>query len=176
MEHYNKNIQLHKKVIKNVFNHTKLGMKTLVFGLGFDSKMWFSLNSNTYFIEDNQKYIDINKDIPIENIIKYEYKTKVKHSQNMTDEEIQKFVVPDKLMKLAPFDIIIIDGPNGYNKEKPGRLIPYYWSSVFLSKVGTFVFLDDVKRPLEEYLVEKYFSKNKKKYFKFRKGSCRIKI
>ena len=176
MEHYTPKIQLHKKVIRSVIKHTKEGMKTLVFGLGYDSKMWYALNPNTYFIEDNQTYIDMNKDIPEENIIKYKYNTKVKLTRDLTDDEIAKFTVPEKLMKLAPFDIIIIDGPNGYNKEKPGRLIPYYWSAKLLSKPGSFIFLDDVKRPLEEYLVAKYFSKNKKKYFKFRKGSCRVKI
>ena len=176
MEYYNKNIQLHKKVIEKVFECTKPGMKTLVFGLGYDSKMWYKLNPNTYFVEDNQKYIDLNKDIPKEKIIKYKYLTKVKNSKMLKDEVIKMFVLPETLKKEGPFDIIIIDGPNGFHKEKPGRLIPYYWASSLLSKPGTCIFLDDVKRQLEDYLVKKYFSNKEKQYFDFRGGSYLVKI
>lgn len=34
----------------------------LVFGLGYDSKMWYEgTNKNTYFVENNEKYIELNK-------------------------------------------------------------------------------------------------------------------
>lgn len=52
MEYYNDKIQLDKLVIKDVFDNIKPNTKMLVFGLGFDSKMWCEgTNKNTFFIK-----------------------------------------------------------------------------------------------------------------------------
>ena len=172
MQYYNKNIQLHKNVINDVFSNIKVNTKMLVFGLGYDSKMWYEgNNSNTFFIEDKEKYIELNKkDIPNDNIIEYNYKTLCKNSKNLTDDEIKKFIIPEKLLKLAPFDIIIIDGPEGYNDEKPGRLIPCYWTTL-LSKKGTIIYVDDSNRPLEDFCIKKYFNTYVKENF-IERGKC----
>lgn len=61
------------------------------------------------------------------NIIQCDYETLVENSFNLTDNDIMKYELNNKLKKLAPFDIIIIDGPEGYNNKTPGRLIPCYW-------------------------------------------------
>lgn len=65
-------------------------------------------------------------------------------------------------MKEAPFDIIIIDGPEGYSSEKPGRLLPCYWSTI-LSKPGTVIYVDDANRTLEAYCIETYFKSYKRR-------------
>lgn len=41
MNFYNSNIQLDKKVINDVFSNITPDTKMLVFGLGYDSKMWY---------------------------------------------------------------------------------------------------------------------------------------
>ena len=51
MEYYNKNIQISKEVIEDIFSNFADETKMLVFGLGYDSKMWYNGNKNTYFIE-----------------------------------------------------------------------------------------------------------------------------
>jgi hypothetical protein len=166
MEFYNSKIQLDKKVIDDVFTNFKSDTKLLVFGLGYDSKMWYNGNNkNTYFVENKKEYIDLNiDDIPISNIIEYQYDTSVKNSFNLKDNEIVKYKLNDKLISLGPFDIIIIDGPEGYDDNKPGRLIPCYWSTL-LSKKGTIIYIDDSNRKLENYCVNKYFSDKEKEYF-----------
>ena len=166
MEFYNSNIQLDKKVIDDVFSNFKKDTKLLVFGLGYDSKMWYEGNNkNTYFVENKKEYIDLNKnDIPVDNIIKYEYDTLVETSFNLTDNDINKYELDNKLKKLAPFDIIIIDGPEGYRNDRPGRLIPCYWSTL-LSKKGTIIYIDDANRNLENYCINKYFSNKETTYF-----------
>ena len=75
MEYYNSKIQIHKNVIQDVFTHIKPDTKMLGFGLGYDSKMWYEGNNkNTYFVENKDEYINLNKnDIPLNNIIKYNY-------------------------------------------------------------------------------------------------------
>ena len=159
MEFYNKNILLNKKIIDDVFSNFKNNPKMLVFGLGYDSRMWYEGNNkNTFFVEDKQKFIDLNtKYISIDNIIKYKYNTTVNKSLSLSDDNIMKFELIDKLKQLGPFDIIIVDGPEGYNNDKPGRLIQCYWATL-LSKKGTIIYIDDTNRNLENYCIKKYFA------------------
>ncbi len=158
MDHYNSHIQLDKKVIADVFANIRSDTKMLVFGLGYDSKMWYEGNQKrTMFIENKDEYIQLNiNDIAASNIVKYDYKTTCASSCKMTDSEIEKFAVPERLLEAGPFDIILIDGPEGYTPEKPGRLLPCYWSTL-LSKPGTIIYVDDANRPLETYCIQKYF-------------------
>ena len=88
MEYYNSKIQLHKNVINDIFVNIKPNNKMLVFGLGYDSKMWYEGNNkNTFFIENKDEYIQLNiKNIPSENIIKYDYKTTCSTSTKLTDK------------------------------------------------------------------------------------------
>jgi len=87
----------------------------LVFGLGYDSKLWYHLtNKNTYFIENNKYYIDMNKDIS-QNIIYYEYDNNitVKNSFSIENEILDNIHIPNKILENAPYDIIFIDSPTG---------------------------------------------------------------
>jgi len=91
MQYYRKEIQIHKNVISDVFSNFKPDIKMLVFGLGYDSKMWYEGNNkNTYFVENNDSYIKLNeKDIPSKNIIKYNYVgITCQNSTTLTDEQI----------------------------------------------------------------------------------------
>lgn len=172
--HYNKKIQTSLKVIKDVANNSK-NKKMLVFGLGYDSDLWFNLtNKNTFFIEDNDDYIKINKNIPSEYIAKYFYNTKVKNSYKLTDDDLNKYKVPEKILKNAPFDIIYVDGPNGFSSDKPGRVIPYWWSKNKLSKKGTIIYGDDFGRKLESYCIHKFFKDDKKKQIDENIPCCKI--
>ena len=74
MDHYNSKIQIHKNVIDDVFQQFTEKTKMLVFGLGYDSRMWYEGNyKNTFFVENKDEYIELNmKNIPQENIIKYD--------------------------------------------------------------------------------------------------------
>ena len=138
--------------------------------------MWYEGNSkNTFFIENNDYYIHLNKDIPSNNIIKYNYKTTCSESMKLDDNKILDFEIPDKIVNEAPFDIIIIDGPEGYKSDKPGRLIPCYWSTM-LSKPGTIIYVDDSSRPLEKLCIQKYFKDYPKKVFNQRNGCTKIYI
>jgi hypothetical protein len=177
MEYYNSNIQIDKDVISDIFKEIKPDTKMLVFGLGYDSKMWYEGNNkNTFFVENNDKYIDLNiKFIPPNNIIKYNYKTTCSSSINLNDNQIENFIIPERIINEAPFDIIIIDGPEGFSAEKPGRLIPCYWSTK-LSKSETVIYIDDANRPLEKYCIQKYFKDYKKTEFNKRDKCVKIHI
>ena len=177
MQYYNSNIQLDKDVIKDIFNQFKPNTKMLVFGLGYDSKMWYEGNNkNTFFIENNDEYIKLNiNHIPSENIIKYDYEITCSSSFNLTDNKIKEFRIPEKILNEAPFDIIIIDGPEGFSLTKPGRLIPCYWSTL-LSKPGSIIYIDDAKRKLENFCIQKYFKHHYKEEFDKRQKCVKIYI
>lgn len=171
-KYYNNSIQIHKNVINDIIDQCfNKNLKILVFGLGYDSDLWYNLtNKNTFFIENDQKYIDLNKKIPKENIIKYNYKTTVQDSFNMPIQNIESYIVPDELLQLAPFDIIIIDGPPGYTDNLPGRLLPIYWSKYYLSKTGTIIYVDDSKRKLESHCIKGFLIDHQIQHFPERSG------
>jgi hypothetical protein len=97
----------------------------------------------------------------------------MKDSFKMSDNDIKKYIIPEKIKKLGPFDIIIIDGPEGWNENKPGRLISYYWASQ-LSKKGTIIYGDDSSRKLENYCINKFFKNKEKILFTERFGCTKI--
>jgi hypothetical protein len=175
MEFYRNEIQIDKKVINDIFQNYTPTTRMLVFGLGYDSKMWYNRNKDTYFIENNDKFINLNrKDIPPENIIKYDYKNiNVNSSFNLNDDAISEYNIPEKIKNLAPFDIILIDGPEGCHRTAPGRLIPCYWTTL-LSKPGTIIYIDDSSRKLETFCINKFFKHNKKEVFEERLHCTKI--
>ena len=172
---YSNKIQLAKEVIYDIKKNNMSNDNVLVFGLGYDSKMWFHQNNKTYFIENNDEYIKLNKDvIPEENIIKYDYKNlTVKNSYNMNLDDMNLYKIPTKILQLAPFKIILIDGPPGYNDEQPGRLIPIYWTR-YLSNENTLIYVDDSSRKLETYAINKFFNNNPKTIFNSRLKCTKI--
>lgn len=173
MEYYNDNIQIDKNVITDVFKNIQTNTRMLVFGLGYDSKMWYEgTNKNTFFVEDKDEYIELNKDdIPLPNIIRYDYKNiTCESSANKTAEDLESYKMPEKLLLYAPYDIILIDGPEGWTPLKPGRLIPCFWSRS-LSKPGTLIYVDDSKRTVENYAINRFFPHEHKDVFPER-GCC----
>jgi hypothetical protein len=176
-KYYDKRIQTDKTIINDISNEVYgKNKKMLVFGLGYDSNLWYNLtNKNTIFVENNEEYIQKNKGITKNNIVKYDYNgITVKTSLNMTDEKIDTFTIPEEIIKNAPYDIIYIDGPNGYLPDKPGRLLPIYWTKTFLSKPGSLVYIDDCKRPLENECINKYFNNYQMTMFNVRDGCMKI--
>jgi hypothetical protein len=54
--------------------------------------------------------------------------------------------------------VVLIDAPIGYALSSPGRLLPTFWTVNNLTKSGSRIYLHDVNRGLERYLVKKYFN------------------
>jgi hypothetical protein len=154
IKYYNKNIEIDKNVIDDIYNLKK--EKALIFGLGNDSKMWYNMFKEVYFIENLEEWIN-KSDIPKENIIKYEYNNiTVKSSFNINLDNLEKlFPIPDKIKEIKDIDIIIIDSPKGGCDENPGRLIPIFWTSKYLASKKTIVYIDDSNRKLEKYSIDK---------------------
>ena len=158
----NQNIQLDINVINDIVHEIRENekCKVLVFGLGYDSQLWYNECKNTIFIEHDEKWIHLNSSIPKENIVHYAYNgINVRNSLENFDNImfLESFILPNQLVN-KKFDIILIDGPPGYNLDTPGRLLPLYWSFKYFGiKRKTKIYVADIKRSLEQNTVKYYY-------------------
>ena len=134
------------------------------------------MTDKLFFVEDNEEYIN-NSPIDISKIVYHKYRDiSVDSSFELSKEQIEKYEVPDEILKNSPYDVIYIDAPSGCCNICPGRLLPIYWSKYYLSKPGTIIFIDDSNRKLESYCISKFFPNEKKENFTIRDGFCKITI
>ena len=119
--------------------------------------------------------IDENKLLPKEAIAIYNFNNiTIKNSYNLSDTDLNKFTVPQKILSEKPFDIIIIDGPIGLYETDPGKLLPMFWSLKYLSKSGTIIYITSSNNELEKYGIERFFKNNIVEYFPERNKVTKI--
>ncbi|XP_021752572.1 glucuronoxylan 4-O-methyltransferase 3-like [Chenopodium quinoa] len=145
----------------------------LVFGLGYDSPMWASLNhgGRTVFLEENEGWIrQIKEKFPTLESYLATYDTKVRHSDTLLTsakeaEECSSVVDPREskcnlALKGLPkeiyeveWDLIMVDAPTGYHDEAPGRMSAIYTAGLMgrnREEGETDVFVHDVDRVVED--------------------------
>jgi uncharacterized protein (TIGR01627 family) len=154
----------------------------LVFGLGFDSLMWTSLNPHgtTLFLEEDPKWVQtIVKKAPTLNAHTVQYRTQLQEANSLLKTYRSEPVCsPSKAYlrgnykcKLAltglpdevydkEWDLIMIDAPRGYFPEAPGRMAAIF-SAVVMARGRkgsgvTHVFLHDVDRKVEKMFAEEF--------------------
>jgi hypothetical protein len=134
----------------------------LVYGLGNDSFLYHFLNKNgyTFFIENDKEWINkIGKKYSYLNYGYFNFPTTVENSlKTKFNSDVKTPYIKDK-----EWDIIIIDGPPGYEKNKPGREIPIKEAAEYFnsSSKSVDVFIHDVNRVLESSACNKFFKNNK---------------
>lgn len=133
----------------------------LVFGVGNDSPMWNQINCNgrTVFVEDDKDWIKTVLDnFPSLEIYHVEYHTSTNYAAEYFSHPVALSI--DASVDAECFDVILIDGPKGYAPESPGRMIPAYYSSKRAKecKTPTAIFLHDSERPVEQTIIERFFS------------------
>tara|TARA_Y100000591_G_scaffold37250_1_gene27488 strand:- start:100 stop:657 length:558 start_codon:yes stop_codon:yes gene_type:complete len=174
----NTKIQLHAYVLKDIIEEINENTRLLVWGLGYDSELWWNVtNKNTYFIESEDEYINMNTFIPDTHIIKYTYPSMSVIKSLTQPDKVETTKIPESIKNLGLFDVIIVDGPNGNSNSSPGRQLPIYWSINHLSKPNTLIYMDDTNRKLETLCIKRYCkSENIVKRFHHRKGSIKYKV
>ena len=176
--YYVSEIQLAGEVVGDILCELSGNMKMLVFGLGHDSPLWFhATKGNICFVEHDRTYIELNRMVvPMATIIHHTYEgITVSNGRCLKDSEIESFVPPAELLKEAPFDLILIDGPPGWKPHHPGRLLPIHWSSRHLAQSGSIFYIDDCTRDLESWAITKYFRQDEfVKIFPQREGTVKI--
>ncbi|KAE8724547.1 Glucuronoxylan 4-O-methyltransferase 3 [Hibiscus syriacus] len=154
----------------------------LVFGLGYDSLMWTSINpnGNTIFLEEDPKWVQtVLKDAPSLHAHPVKYRTQLKEANALLSHyRSEKNCFPSKAYlrgnrkcKLAltgfpdefydtEWDLIMIDAPRGYFPTAPGRMAAIFSAAVMArNRKGpgmTHVFLHDVDRKVEKTFAEEF--------------------
>ncbi|KAL1212471.1 Glucuronoxylan 4-O-methyltransferase 2 [Cardamine amara subsp. amara] len=164
-------ISITKKVLKK-----KSPCNFLVFGLGYDSLMWATLNhgGRTIFLEEDESWINqIIGKFPSLEAYHVRYKTKLRDADALMaserDREECRRVSTDlrvsecelalkelpEVVYETEWDLIMVDAPTGFNEETPGRMGAIYTAGMFARRrkeVGgkTDVFVHDVDRKVED--------------------------
>ena len=154
----------------------------LVFGLGFDSLMWTSLNPHgtTLFLEEDPKWVQtIVEKAPTLNAHTVQYRTQLQEADSLLKtyrseplcSPTKAYLRGNDKCKLAltglpdevydkEWDLIMIDAPRGYFPEAPGRMAAIF-SAVVMARGRkgsgvTHVFLHDVDRRVEKMFAEEF--------------------
>lgn len=161
----------------------------LVYGLGFDSLMWSSLNprGKTIFLEEDPKWVQtVLKDAPTLKAYTVNYRTQLKEADELLASYKKEpncwpsnaFLRGNDKCKLAltglpdefyetEWDMIMIDAPRGYFPEAPGRMAAVFSAAVMArNRKGsgvTHVYLHDVNRRVEKTYGEEFLCR---KYLK----------
>ncbi|CAI9777925.1 unnamed protein product [Fraxinus pennsylvanica] len=144
----------------------------LVFGLGFDSLMWASLNhrGRTVFLEDNKNWTKmVKKQVPSLEIYDVSYNTDIKQADELLyagkSEECKDVVDPrsskcplaiknfPRIVYETEWDVIMVDAPVGSYNKGPGRMNTIYTVGLLAKNKEdgeTDVFVHDIERKVED--------------------------
>jgi len=120
--------------------------RLLVFGCGADSELWRLLNIGgiTWFVEHDPKWASRAREVGCD-VIEVEYPTGRAVSVDMPP--------PPAIME-QQWDTVIIDAPQGFDHNTPGREIPIQWIASLDSQ--PIVILHDYERPWERACADAY--------------------
>lgn len=171
----------------------KAPLNFLVFGLGYDSMMWNSLNphGNTLFLEEDPKWVQhVLKDAPTLKAHAVQYRTQLFEADHLLSTyksepncraskayirgniecKLALTGLPDEVYDIE-WDMIMIDAPRGYFREAPGRMGAIFSAAVMArQRKGsgvTHVFLHDVDRRVEKVFAKEFLCR---KYLKHSVG------
>jgi glucuronoxylan 4-O-methyltransferase len=130
----------------------------LVFGLGNDSTCWLRINrgGKTVFVEDDTVWF--RKVIPHGQKIKahlVNYGTLIGQWKELLDSPRRLEMALPEEIENERWDVILVDGPAGWNDESPGRMKSIYHSSR-LAGNSTDVFVHDCDREVEQIYCDRF--------------------
>ncbi len=142
------------EIVKNI----KAPANLLVFGVGNDSAFWHSVNKGgrTVFLEGKKMWFDdICARYPFLEVYRMRYDTNRAEWKDLLDKPDQlTFEMPLEIRDVV-WDVIIVDGPTGYDDSTPGRMKSIYMASKLI-KSGGDVFVHDTEREVENEYCKKY--------------------
>ena len=151
-------IQMHANEIFFVARAIRPPANFLIFGLWNDSPFWFRLNQRgrTVFVEDQEEWFDkIRAENPFLEAYLIKYGTTLSEASQLIE-------CPDRLAMDLPsqirrteWDVILIDGPAGYEDNTPGRMKSIYESSRLIKQGGS-IFVHDQEREVEREYGDRY--------------------
>ncbi len=130
----------------------------LVFGVGRDTSYWMDVNKGgrTTFLEDNEKWFErIKKANSGLEVYFVNYGTKRRQWKKLLSEEKDLMMDLPEAVKKTEWDVVLVDGPQGFHRYTPGRMKSIYMSRI-LAKKGGDIFVHDCDRKIERVYCDKY--------------------
>lgn len=134
----------------------------LVFGVGRDSRLWIEANSGgrTVFLEDSIRWIvDVKLAVPEIDVWPVRYNTRRRQWRELLEANGERLS-----LGLPPavtderWNVILVDGPTGFNDDCPGRMKSLYTASRLAHEAGgADVVVHDCDRPVERAFCERFF-------------------
>ena len=133
------------RMIVGVVAQHRFAARFLIHGCGFDSRFWHTLNAHgrTLFVEYDEAWASRVRDqAPNLEVTAYPaLPTSVEQSTPRVDSEaLDGVAMPDWAQEA--WDIVLIDGPMGYQPQHPGRALPIFWASK-TPQAKADIFVDD---------------------------------
>ena len=151
-------IQMYANEVFFIARAIKPPVNFLVFGMGNDSPLWSKLNrrGRTVFIEDQEEWFaKIKQEHPSLEAYLVNYGTKLEEGMQLIDHpERLSMDLPAEIRKTR-WDVILVDGPAGYEDGTPGRMKSIYEASRLIKPHGN-IFVHDQERPIEQEYCDRY--------------------
>jgi Polysaccharide biosynthesis len=139
--------------------HTSL----LVFGCGNDSVFWEKVNrgGNVAFLEDDPHWAaETQKKLGAAAVHVVHYGTKRPQWRELLDDPSRLSMELPPEIEAKRWDIILVDGPAGFDDERPGRMKSIYAASRLVAPGGR-VFVHDCERQVEDEFASRYLGRDR---------------
>lgn len=130
----------------------------LVFGCGKDSPFWEKINGGgtTAFIEDNPDWANkARAGLTTATVHSVQYGTKLREWRKLLDAPSKLHLDLPQEIAARKWDLVLVDGPAGYEDSTPGRMKSIYAASQLVAPGGR-VFVHDCERPAEEAFASRH--------------------
>lgn len=130
----------------------------LVFGVGNDSALWTRVNAQgtTLFLENDAEWARrVAASLPAAQIAAVSYRTTRGQWRALLDDPGSLAMSLPRTVRERPWDVVLVDGPAGYDDTTPGRMQSIYEASRLVAP-GGIVFVHDCERPVEQAYCERY--------------------
>jgi hypothetical protein len=154
-------IQMHANEVFLIARAIRPPVNFLVFGMGNDSIFWSNLNrrGRTVFIEDQAEWFDrIKQENPSLEAYLVDYGTKLEDGMQLIDHPERLAMDLPAVIRKTEWNVILVDGPAGYEDGTPGRMKSIYEASRLIKPKGS-IFVHDQERAVEKEYSDRYLLK-----------------
>lgn len=162
--YYTTDVQLSFTQIKKIMSVITPTSRFLVFGVGYDSKMWNAAENTegtTLFVENHYEWMTKIKTLhPSLNVEFVDYMCNMKDAFSVFMHNEKKLMEGFPLyLKNTQWDVILVDSPmGGGGHDNPGRMKSIYWASRIISPKGH-LFVHDIGRDIENQFSRVYIER-----------------
>ena len=153
-------VQLHATELRPIVAAitARPGCSLLVFGCGRDSVFWEKVNrgGTTAFLEDNPEWLELARSgLTWAQAHLVDYGTRRQDWGLLMDSPARLTLDLPPAVSSRQWDVVLVDGPAGYEDDQPGRMKSIYMASRLVAAGGC-VFVHDCDRQVERDYAERW--------------------